>query len=76
MTVDGQDIMVDQFGMGAFSMIVVEDMELKDVAALKEKIEQLEKEQQEIRQEIGNGNPELNARLDVLEKQQQELVEI
>ena len=30
-TVDGQDIMVDQFGMGAFSMIVVEDMELKDV---------------------------------------------
>ena len=28
-TVDGQDIMVDQFGMGAFSMIVVEDMELK-----------------------------------------------
>ena len=37
-TVDGQDIMVDQFGMGAFSMIVVEDMELKDVAALKEKI--------------------------------------
>ena len=40
-TVDGQDIMVDQFGMGAFSMIVVEDMELKDVAALKEKIEQL-----------------------------------
>ena len=26
-TVDGQDIMVDQFGMGAFSMIVVEDME-------------------------------------------------
>ena len=38
-TVKGQDIMVDQFGMGAFSMIVVEDMELKDVAALKEKIE-------------------------------------
>ena len=36
-TVEGQDIMVDQFGMGAFSMIVVEDMELKDVAALKEK---------------------------------------
>lgn len=31
--------MVDQFGMGAFSMIVVEDMDLKDVAALKEKVE-------------------------------------
>ena len=30
-TVDGQDIMVDQFGMGAFSMIVVEDMEKKGI---------------------------------------------
>ncbi|MDD7219755.1 MAG: MMPL family transporter, partial [Clostridia bacterium] len=38
-TVKGQDIMVDEFGMGAFSMIVVEDMDLKDVAALKQKIE-------------------------------------
>ena len=38
-TVDGQDIMVDQIGMGAISMIVVEDMEMKDEAALKEKIE-------------------------------------
>ena len=34
-TVEGQDIMVDEFGMGAFSMVVVEDMDLKDVAALK-----------------------------------------
>ena len=41
-TVKGQDIMVDQFGMGAFSMIVVEDMELKDVAALKEEIENVD----------------------------------
>jgi hypothetical protein len=38
-TVKGQDIMVDQFGMGAFSMVVVEDMENKDVAALEEKLE-------------------------------------
>lgn len=38
-TVAGQDIMVDQFGMGAFSMIVVEDMEMKDVSALKAEIE-------------------------------------
>lgn len=37
-TVKGQDIMVDQFGMGAFSMIVVEDMDMKDVSALKEEI--------------------------------------
>ena len=37
-TVDGQDRMVDEYGMGAFSMIVVENMELKDVQKLKEKI--------------------------------------
>ncbi len=37
-TVEGQDIMVDEFGMGAFSMVVVEDMEHKDVAKLKEKL--------------------------------------
>lgn len=37
-TVEGQDILVDEFGMGAFSMVVVENMELKDAAALKEEI--------------------------------------
>lgn len=37
-TVEGQDIMVDEFGMGAFSMVVVEDMELKDVAEIKREI--------------------------------------
>ena len=37
-TVSGQDTMVDEFGMGAFSMIVVEDMEKKDIVALKEKL--------------------------------------
>lgn len=41
-TVKGQDIMVDEFGIGAFSMVVVEDMELKDVADLKEKIEDVD----------------------------------
>ena len=41
-TVEGQDIMVDEFGMGAFSMVVVEDMNLKDVAALKEKFQDVE----------------------------------
>lgn len=35
-TVEGQDIMVDEFGMGAFSMVVVEGMELKDVQKLEE----------------------------------------
>ena len=41
-TVEGQDIMVDEFGMGAFSMVVVENMEMKDVAALKAKFENID----------------------------------
>ncbi len=38
-TVEGQDVLVDEFGMGAFSMVVVEGMESKDITALEEKIE-------------------------------------
>ena len=38
-TVKGQDIMVDEYGMGAFSMVVVENMELKDVQKLEKKFE-------------------------------------
>ena len=41
-TVEGQDIMVDEFGMGAFSMVVIEDMDLKDVATLKQKFQDVE----------------------------------
>lgn len=41
-TVSGQDTMVDEFGMGAFSMVIVEGMENKDVVALKEKLESVE----------------------------------
>ena len=41
-TVEGQDILVDEFGMGAFSMVIVEDMELKDVSELKKKLEAVE----------------------------------
>ena len=40
-TVSGQDTMVDEFGMGALSMIVVEDMEKKDIVALKEKLKKV-----------------------------------
>ena len=38
-TVEGQNILVDEFGMGAFSMVIVEGMENKDVAALEQQIE-------------------------------------
>lgn len=38
-TVKGQDIVVDQFGMGAFSMVVVENKALKDTAQLEKDIE-------------------------------------
>ena len=41
-TMVGQNIMEDEFGMGAFSMVVVEGMELKDVSAMKAKMEQVE----------------------------------
>lgn len=40
-TVSGQDVMVDEFGMGAFSMVVVENMENKDVTKLKEKLKKI-----------------------------------
>ena len=38
-TVAGQDILMDDFGKGAFSLVVTEGMSDKDVAALKAKIE-------------------------------------
>ena len=41
-TVKGQDVMVNEFGTGAFSMVVVEDMPLKDVQKLKNKFEEIE----------------------------------
>lgn len=41
-TVKGQNILLDEFGKGAFSFIILEDMPDKDVAALKEKVEQVE----------------------------------
>lgn len=41
-TMKGQDIMVDDFGIGAFSMFMVDGMEPKDVAALKAEIEKVE----------------------------------
>lgn len=41
-TMKGQEILLDEFGTGAFSMCVVEGMDNKDVAALKEKMEQVD----------------------------------
>lgn len=40
-TVEGQDILVDEYGMGAFSMVVVQDMERKDVQKLEEKFSEI-----------------------------------
>ncbi len=34
--------MVDEFGIGAFSMVVVEDMPIKDVQKLEEKFDEIE----------------------------------
>ena len=41
-TMKGQDILVDQFGTGAFSMVVVEGMDFKDVSKLKARIEEVD----------------------------------
>lgn len=41
-TMVGQDILVDQFGTGAFSLFMVEGMEPQDVSKLKEKIENVD----------------------------------
>ena len=41
-TIKGQDILVDEFGMGAFSMVVVEDMPMKDAAKLEEQLESID----------------------------------
>lgn len=41
-TMAGQDILVDEFGTGAFSMMVVEGMEPKDTVKMKSEIEKIE----------------------------------
>lgn len=41
-TMQGQDILVNDFGTGAFSMVVVDGMDMKDVSALKAKIEKVD----------------------------------
>ena len=40
-TVQGQDILLNDFGKGAFSFLIVKNMPLRDVAALEEKIERI-----------------------------------
>ena len=41
-TVIGQNILLDEFGKGAFSFLIVEDMPEKDVAELKKQIEDID----------------------------------
>ena len=41
-TMEGQEIMVDEFGVGAFSMCVIEGMDNKDIVAMREKMMQVE----------------------------------
>ena len=41
-TIKGQDILVDEFGMGAFSLVVVEDMPMKDAAKLEKQLESID----------------------------------
>lgn len=41
-TVQGENILSDEFDMGAFSIIILEDMETKDIIKLEEKIKEIE----------------------------------
>lgn len=41
-TMKGQEILLDEFGKGGFSMVVTENLEKKDVAKLKQKIENVD----------------------------------
>jgi hypothetical protein len=41
-TVVGQEVLKEDFGKGAFSFVIVEDMEMDDVAALRDKIAQVD----------------------------------
>lgn len=41
-TMKGQDILLDEFGTGAFSMCVVEGMEDKDVSAMRKEMEKID----------------------------------
>lgn len=40
-TVQGENILSDEFNMGAFSIIILEDMETKDIAKLEDKIKEV-----------------------------------
>lgn len=41
-TMEGQDILVDEFGTGAFSLFVAEGMEEKDISKLRKEMEQVD----------------------------------
>ena len=41
-TMKGQDILVDEFGTGAFSVVVVDDMKQSDLAKLEDKISKVD----------------------------------
>lgn len=41
-TMEGQDILLDEFGTGAFSLVVVEDMKPKDISTMREEISKVD----------------------------------
>lgn len=41
-TMEGQDILLDEFGTGAFSVCVIEDMEDKDIRKLEDKLKEVD----------------------------------
>jgi uncharacterized membrane protein YdfJ with MMPL/SSD domain len=54
-TVKGQEILTDDFGMGAFSMIVVENKSMKDTAKLEKDLEALSAEKADLESQLNSG---------------------
>ena len=50
-TMQGQDIMIEDFGIGAFSMLMVDGMEPKEVAVLKAEVEKVRSEERRVGKE-------------------------
>ena len=41
-TIQGENILADEFNMGSYSMIILENMKTKDIQTLEEKVKQLD----------------------------------
>ena len=60
-TIKGQDILMNEFGTGAITMLIVEDKNDKEIVALKQEIEKVEHVPEKIRDAFMKGNATMMA---------------